>query len=119
MDTVPSTWCVLNVDGTVTHQPGEPTHVAIRRALAGYAPQRIDLDDAVNQRIAAWRAEVTGQDAVANYPGRALLAGHLAGPTALLGPIVLAGIDGEGLPEDILEKLTGYDQRARARAVSE
>jgi hypothetical protein len=57
---------------------------------------------------------VVGEDAIANYPARAILAGHLTGPTPLVGPIVLSGVDGAGLPSDVLARLDVFDVRARS-----
>jgi hypothetical protein len=115
-DTVyaPSTWSVLYPDGKVEHQIGAATDVAIRKALRGYAPLRIALDADLDGHLHAWRAEVVGADVVANYPARAILAGHLTGPTTLVGPIVLAGVDGRGLPGDVLARLETFDLRARS-----
>jgi len=94
----PSTWSVLYPDGKVDHQPGEATTVAIRKALRGYAPSRIPLDARLDEHLHAWRAEVVGEaDTVANYPARA----------------ILSGVDGRGLPADVLARLETFNARAR------
>lgn len=111
----PSTWCLLHPTGVVEHQLGEPTHVTIRKALRGYTAIAIPLDAGLDDHLHAWRADWTDGSEAANYPARAILAGHLTGPTPLVGPIVLSGVDGKGLPADVLERLAGFSARAAAR----
>ena len=113
-DYEPSTWCVLQPDGRVEHQPGPASNTAIRKALGGYQPAAINLDPIVDAHVHAWRTGVT-VEAEANYPARALLAAWLREPPGftLQGPVVLSGVDGEGLPIDVLERLAAFDARAR------
>lgn len=111
-----SVWCVVHPDGHVEHQPGEPTMSAIRKGLGGYKPIEVGLDARLNPYMRLFRADVVGKDALANYPVRALVQGHLVPPLVpIVGRMVLTGVGGEGLPIDVLDRLRDTDARARER----
>jgi len=111
-----STWCVVHPDGTVQHQEGEPTMSAIRKALGGYKPAEVSLDSQLSPVMRLFRTDVVARDAVANYPIRAIVTGHLVPPIVpIVGRMVLTGVMGEGLPADVLARLSLTDARARER----
>lgn len=111
-----SVWCVVHPDGHVEHQVGEPTMSAIRKALGGYKPSEVGLDARLNPVMRLFRADIVGKDALANYPVRAIVQGHLVPPLVpIVGRMVLTGVGGEGLPADVLARLRDTDLRARER----
>jgi hypothetical protein len=113
-----STWCVVHPDGHVEHQEGEPTMSAIRKSLGGYKPAEIALDTVLHPYMRLFRADVVARDALANYPVRAIVQGHLVPPMVpIVGRMVLTGVGGEGLPADVLARLHDTDSRARERDV--
>jgi hypothetical protein len=89
---------------------------AIRKALGGYKPTEVHLDAQLNPVMRLFRADVVAKDALANYPVRAIVQGHLVPPlTPIVGRMVLTGVGDEGLPSDVLTRLHETDARARER----
>ena len=90
---------------------------AIRKALGGYKPAEVHLDARLNPVMRLFRADVVSKDAPANYPVRAIVIGHLVPPLVpIVGRMVLTGVMGEGLPADVLARLSHSDMRAREQA---
>ena len=114
---IPSTWCVVHPDGRVEHQAGDATHTAIRKALGGYTPTPVALEKAWDQHVRVWRADVLTANTPPNPTMASLVAGHQIRPIIeVAGRIVVSGVDGAGIPEDILDWLDRADKRARAVA---
>lgn len=105
-----STWSVLQPDGTVTHMPDAPTDQNLRRVLGGYRPSPVALISAVSKRMEVWRAHVPEWST--NFPALSLLNGLVIGSANLNGPVAFCGVDGEGLPSDVLARLEAFNERA-------
>jgi hypothetical protein len=103
-------------EGRVEHQEGEPTTSAIRKALGGYRPVEVSLDGHLTPLLRVFRADIVSKEALANYAVRAITHGHVVPPIMpIVGRMVVTGVDGEGLPVDVLARLANADRFARSR----
>jgi hypothetical protein len=92
--------------------PGDPTDQNLRKVLGGYRPSPVPLISAVSKRMEVWRAHVPEWST--NFPALSLLNGLVIGAAKLNGPVAFCGVDGEGLPSDVLSRLDAFEERSRS-----